>query len=176
LLNKRLYKNRKGYNMKKQLIFSLIALTFVIAACGGQTTQTPPEPAVPTQVAVQPTPVPTLASTSTDTAVPATEAAEPATEASAAGVSFANDVKPILANSCNDCHGGKQTKAGLDLQTYESLMAGSFDGVVIVAGNSADSLLVQLVSEGKMPKRGPKLTPEQVQTISEWVDAGALNN
>lgn len=162
--------------MKKQLIFSLTLLTLVIAACGVQTTQTPPEPAAPTQAVTQPTPVPTLAGTITDTAAPATEAPAPATEAPVADVSFAKDVKPILANSCNDCHGGKQTKEGLDLKTYQSLMAGSFNGVVVVAGNSADSLLVQLVSEGKMPKRGPKLTPEQVQIISEWVDAGALNN
>jgi hypothetical protein len=47
---------------------------------------------------------------------------------------------------------------------------------VILTGNSADSLLVQLVTEGKMPKRGPALSPEQIKTISEWIDAGALNN
>jgi hypothetical protein len=55
-------------------------------------------------------------------------------------------------------------------------MAGSVNGVVIVAGSPADSVLVQMVTKGKMPKRGPKLTPEQVQTISDWVAAGALNN
>jgi mono/diheme cytochrome c family protein len=83
---------------------------------------------------------------------------------------------PIFAGSCNDCHGGKQTKAGLDVTAYDSLMAGSFDGVVIVAGNSAESLLVQMVTKGKMPKRGPKLTAGQIQIISDWIDAGALNN
>jgi hypothetical protein len=31
-------------------------------------------------------------------------------------------------------------------------------------------------SSGKMPKRGPKLTAEQIQTISDWINAGALNN
>jgi len=152
--------------MKKKLIFSLTLLTLIIAACGGQPTQTQPEPVVPTQAV------------STDTAAPApvSEATEAATEAAASGISFANDVSPIFASSCNDCHGGKQTKAGLDLQTYESLMAGSFDGVVIVAGNSAESFLVQQVVEGEMPKRGPKLTAEQIQIISDWIDAGALNN
>ena len=162
--------------MKNKLIISLTLLTLIITACGGQATQTPPEPAAPTQAVTQPTSVPTLAVTATDTAVPATEAATPATEAPVAGVSFANDVMPILANSCNECHGGKQIKEGLDMRTYESLMAGSFNGTVIVAGNSADSLLVQLVAKGKMPKRGPKLTPEQIQIISDWIDAGALNN
>jgi hypothetical protein len=83
---------------------------------------------------------------------------------------------PILTNSCNECHGVKQVKEGLDMQTYESLMAGSFNGPVLVAGNSADSFLVQQVVKGKMPKRGPKLTAEQIQIISDWIDAGALNN
>ena len=49
------------------------------------------------------------------------------------------------------------------MRTYEGLMAGSFNGTVLVAGNSADSLLVQQVIKGKMPKRGPKLTTEQIQ-------------
>jgi mono/diheme cytochrome c family protein len=158
--------------MKKKLIFSLTLLTLIIAACGGQPTQTQPEPVVPTQA------VSTEASIATDTVAPApaSEATEPATVAPASGISFANDVSPIFASSCTECHGGKQTKAGLDLQTYESLIAGSFDGVVIVAGNSAESFLVQQVVEGEMPKRGPKLTAEQIQIISDWINAGALNN
>ena len=44
--------------MKKKLIVSLTLLALVIAACGGQTTQTTPEPAAPTQAESQPTPVP----------------------------------------------------------------------------------------------------------------------
>jgi mono/diheme cytochrome c family protein len=156
--------------MKKQLIFSLTLLTFIIAACVGQPTQTPPEAAAPTQAAAQPTAVPTLVGTVVDNTT------APATEAPAADVSFANDVLPIFANSCNECHGGKQTKAGLDLQTYASLMAGSNDGTVIAAGSSAESVLVDLAASGKMPKRGPKLTAEQIQIISDWINAGALNN
>jgi hypothetical protein len=163
--------------MKTKLIFSLTLLTLVLAACGGQTTQTTPEPAAPTQAESKPIVIPTLTvAAPTETSIP-TEAAMPATEAPAtSGVSFASDVMPILAGSCNDCHGGKQTKAGLNMTTYDSLMAGSFDGVVIVPGNSADSLLIQMVESGKMPKRGDKLTIEQIQVISDWIAAGALNN
>jgi hypothetical protein len=164
--------------MKKQLFFGLTMLVLAISACGGQVTQTQPaEPAVPVETVTQPAP-PTFApsSTATDTTVPATDTALPATEALTSSVSFANDVLPILNSSCNECHGGRQVKEGLDVGTYESLMAGSFNGPVIVAGNSADSLLVQQVINGKMPKRGAKLTPGQIKTISDWVNAGALNN
>jgi hypothetical protein len=150
--------------MIKKLIFSLAFLSLVVSACGGQAAQTAPTQAIPTLTVAAPIESPTEASMGT-------------TEAPAAdGVSFANDVMPIFAGSCTDCHGGKQTKAGLDLTTYDSLMAGSFDGAVILAGNSAESILVQLVVDGKMPKRGPKLTTDQTQTISDWINAGALNN
>jgi mono/diheme cytochrome c family protein len=156
--------------MKTKLMIGLTLLAFVLAACGGQATQTAPEPVMPTQTESQPTALPTL------TTAPPTETAAPTAEASVSGVSFANNVKPILANSCIDCHGGKQTKKGLDVTTYEGLMAGSIDGVVVVPGNSAESVLVKLVAEGKMPKRGDKLTPEQIKIISDWIAAGALNN
>jgi cytochrome c553 len=164
--------------MKTKLTLSLtLLLTLVLAACGGQSTQTPPEPAAPTQVESMPTEIPTLTvPPPTETTAP-TETSIPATEMpAAAGVSFANDILPILAASCGECHGGRQTKAGLDMKTYEGLMTGSFDGAVIVPGSSADSLLIQMVESGKMPKRGDKLTAEQIQVISDWIAAGALNN
>ena len=162
--------------MKAKLIASLILLTFVLAACGGAPTETAPEPAAPTQTESQPTAIPATVSPTEAMASP-TEAAMPATESPATGgVSFANDVMPIFENSCIGCHGGDQTKAGLDLKTHESLMAGSVNGTVIAPGSVAESLLVKLVLEGKMPKRGDKLTPEQVQMISDWIAAGALNN
>jgi uncharacterized membrane protein len=173
---KGLYKSKKGYKMKHKLIINLTLLTLIITACGGQTTQSTPEPAAPTQAVTQPTPVPATTTTTSATEAPMTEATEPVTESPAAGVSFAKDVMPIFENSCSECHGGKQIKEGLDMSTYEGLMAGSFNGTVLVAGNSAESLLVDLVSKGKMPKRGAKLTAEQIQIISEWIDAGALNN
>jgi uncharacterized membrane protein len=155
--------------VKNKLIISLTLLVLFITACGGLATQVSPGPAAPTQTVTRSTSASTLAG-------PATDATTPATEAPAASVSFTKDVKPILVNSCNECHGGKQVKEGLDMRTYESLMAGSINGPVLIAGNSADSLLVQQVIKGKMPKRGPKLTTGQIQIISDWIDAGALNN
>jgi hypothetical protein len=67
-------------------------------------------------------------------------------------------------------------REGLDMTTYAGLMAGSNNGPVLTPGDSANSYLVQLAAEGKMPKRGTKLTPEQVQLIRDWVDQGALEN
>jgi mono/diheme cytochrome c family protein len=164
--------------MKTKLILSLTLLTLVLAACGGQTAQTPSTTeAQPIQIPTL-TPAPQQEVAMPTAEVPSTEVAVPTAEApsSVAGVSYSTNIKPIFEGGCTECHGGGQTKAGLDMTTYDGLIAGSFNGAVIVPGNSTESLLVQLVSEGKMPKRGAKLTPEQVQVISDWISAGALNN
>lgn len=62
------------------------------------------------------------------------------------------------------------------METYQALMAGSQDGPVITPGDASESLLVQKIASGEMPKRGPKLTPEQIQVIIDWINAGAQNN
>ena len=91
-------------------------------------------------------------------------------------VSYAKDVQPILESRCGKCHMGEFVSEGLHMDTYESLMEGSDHGPVIVAGDAGESLLAQQIVKGKMPKRGPKLTPVQIQTITDWIEAGALNN
>jgi uncharacterized membrane protein len=93
-----------------------------------------------------------------------------------ATVSFANDVLPIIQSRCINCHGGERTQEGLSLKSHAELMAGSDNGTVVTPGDAANSLLVELVAAQKMPKRGPKLTPPQVQLITDWVNQGALNN
>jgi hypothetical protein len=55
-------------------------------------------------------------------------------------------------------------------------MAGSDNGAVIIPGNADESLLVDLIVNNEMPKRGPQLTPPQVQLIIDWVNQGALDN
>ena len=93
-----------------------------------------------------------------------------------AGISYSKDVYPILESRCGKCHMGSFTSENLNMETYDSLMAGSQNGAVIVAGNAKESLLARKILKGEMPKRGPKLTPAQVQIIIDWINAGAPNN
>jgi hypothetical protein len=65
---------------------------------------------------------------------------------------------------------------GLILLTFADIMAGSENGPILTPGDAADSLMAELIVSQKMPKRGPKLTPPQVQTIVDWINQGALNN
>lgn len=161
----------------KFVLFVLIV--GLLSACGAQSTNTPTS--APTEVVAPATEAPTEVPPLTDTAAPteppaATEA--PATQPPAEGatVSFANDIMPIFESRCIGCHGGDRTQEGLDLKTYASLMAGSNNGAVVIAGDAANSLLVEMVATQKMPKRGPKLTPPQIQLITDWVNQGAPDN
>ena len=157
----------------KIAIFVLIV--GLLTACGSQVTNTPAssptEQVAPAISSPLETEMPSNPPLSTDTAAPATEPA-----AQSAAVSFAHDVLPIIESRCTNCHGGERVEKGLNLKTYTELMAGSENGPVVTAGNAADSKLVELIVTQKMPKRGPKLTPPQVQFITEWVNQGALNN
>ena len=93
-----------------------------------------------------------------------------------ADISYSKDVYPILESRCGKCHMGSFTSENLNMETYDSLMVGSQNGVVIIAGNAKESLLARKILKGEMPKRGPKLTPAQVQIIIDWINAGAPNN
>ncbi|MFZ5818335.1 MAG: c-type cytochrome domain-containing protein [Chloroflexota bacterium] len=158
----------------RTLVPFIVSLTFVLAlsACGTQATQAP-EPAAtqaPPTADVEPAPV-------TEAASPEMmESPAPAPAAGSATVSFANDVYPILESRCLNCHGGDSTREGLSVKTYADLMAGSDNGAVVVPGDAANSLFVELIASQKMPKRGAKLTPPQVQLFTDWVNQGALEN
>jgi mono/diheme cytochrome c family protein len=87
---------------------------------------------------------------------------------------FENKVRPILANSCYECH-DDTAKGGLRVDSKAAFEKGGKHGPVIVPGDPDKSLLIEAVrqtGELKMPKGG-KLNPEQVATLIEWVKMGA---
>jgi len=161
----------------KFALFVLVAGS--LTACGGQATNTPASVSQPSEAvaAAISSPLATQAAAnppvSTDTSAPVTE---PAAAPQGAPVSFSHDVLPILESRCSNCHGGERTEKDLNLKTYTDMMQGSENGPVVTAGNAADSKLIELILNQKMPKRGPKLTPPQVELITNWVNQGALNN
>jgi mono/diheme cytochrome c family protein len=151
-------------------LFVIMAAVMIVTACG-TATEAPTAYADPS-TATQP---PAYTDPSTATRAPIAAATE-APVTTTGEISFSASILPILESRCVNCHGGNKTEKGLDLKTYEALMSGSEKGAVITPGDAANSTLVTLVASGKMPKRGPKLTPEQVQLLTDWINAGALNN
>ena len=117
-----------------------------------------------------PAPIETAAPVETPTGVVTTANAAPA------AISFQRDVQPIFNQICVKCHGGEEVKEGLSLKSYAEVMQGSDNGPVIMAGDPANSFLIEQIVKGEMPKRGPKLLPAQIRIITDWVAAGALNN
>src|SRR5215470_8152758 len=93
-------------------------------------------------------------------------------------VSFSKDIKPIFDASCVKCHGRGRTKGGFQLDTRETLLKGGDSGAAIVVGQSPQSLLIKLVSgvdpDNVMPKKGSRLTSEQVGLLRAWIDQGAV--
>jgi mono/diheme cytochrome c family protein len=92
-------------------------------------------------------------------------------------IDFSRDVQPIFEASCWNCHGAKKSESGFRLDNRAAALQGGEHGKDIIPGKSADSLLIHAVSglhaDLKMPKKGEKLTAEQVGVLRAWIDQGA---
>ena len=91
--------------------------------------------------------------------------------------SFNADILPILTSRCAfaGCHvaGGPY---GIDLRTYNTVIAGGKDDDTVIAGDARESELVEVIIEGEMPPDGPPLLAAQIQLIIDWMNEGAKNN
>jgi hypothetical protein len=63
------------------------------------------------------------------------------------GVTYEKDIHPLFEASCIRCHSGDKPKAGLRLDSLESVIKGSKEGKVVIAGKSKESPLVIAVSQ-----------------------------
>ena len=95
----------------------------------------------------------------------------------AAEIDFAHQVVPILRNHCAECHMGEARKGGLSMNTRESLLAGSEYGPIMEVGKGEESVMIEaMLSDDKvdrMPPKGPRVPPEQIEIVRKWIDEGA---
>jgi cytochrome b subunit of formate dehydrogenase len=80
------------------------------------------------------------------------------------------EVAPVFAAKCGMCHSATVATYGLSLATYADAMKGSQDGPVIVPGDSAGSVLIQVQSKGGHPGQ---LTPQELELVRAWIESGA---
>jgi mono/diheme cytochrome c family protein len=95
---------------------------------------------------------------------------------SARQVDFVADIQPIFRVSCYECHGPKKQEASFRLDHKGTALKGGEMGIAIKPGDSANSLLIHLVSGTKdevMPKKGPRLSADQIGLLRAWIDQGA---
>jgi WD40 repeat protein len=87
------------------------------------------------------------------------------------------DVNAIFATRCLGCHAAAVKMGSLNLQTWDGFQEGGTHGKIVVSGKSAESRLYLLITGKEMPAMpmdGSKLSPEQIETIRAWIDAGAV--
>jgi uncharacterized membrane protein len=110
--------------------------------------------------------------------VMAAPVAAPAATAAAPGrIDFARQVEPIFRAACVECHGPDKVKARLRMDSVAGLQAGGKNGALFVPGDPDASLLMRRVlgldGEDQMPLDNDPLTPEQLDTLRQWIVQGA---
>jgi WD40 repeat protein len=85
-------------------------------------------------------------------------------------------VETIFQEKCVACHNHTTRKGDLNLESYESLIAGGKRGAAIVSGKSSESLLVKMIEGSVKPKMplGDELSFEEIKRIKAWIDSGAI--
>jgi hypothetical protein len=89
---------------------------------------------------------------------------------------FEKQVRPILIQRCNECHGEKKQKGGLRTDSLAHLKSGGDTGPALVPGAPEKSPLIEAVRYGnedfKMPPK-EKLSAGEIAVLEQWVKMGA---
>ncbi|MEK6235569.1 MAG: DUF1549 domain-containing protein, partial [Planctomycetales bacterium] len=96
-------------------------------------------------------------------------------------VEFSRDVRPILSDTCYQCHGPdeKKREADLRLDRKEGAFADLDGRVPVKPGKPDDSELFRRITSNDPDERMPppdadrQLTPRQTEIIRKWIDQGA---
>ncbi len=86
---------------------------------------------------------------------------------------FSEDIEPILARHCTDCHNADTPEHELDLSTFAAALKGGVSGPAILPGKAAQSMVhkfVQLGADPHMPPEG-QLNKQELATLAKWIDS-----
>lgn len=92
---------------------------------------------------------------------------------------YAAVIEPILERRCVACHKEGKSKGKLRLDGFEHLIKGGSEGPGVIAGKSAESIIVQrmelpLEDEERMPPKGkPQPEEAELRVVKWWIDSGA---
>ena len=84
-------------------------------------------------------------------------------------VSYANDVQPVLENSCYHCHDARNHEANINLEGYDQVLIYVNNGRLLgsIRWDSGYS---------PMPQDAGKLSRCRIAQIEAWIDGGAPDN
>ena len=93
---------------------------------------------------------------------------------------FVENVKPVLERNCLRCHNGTTLPGKLNLTDASTALTGKKGGMpYIVPGQPDDSRLILAISRKgthrlMMPQLPISLTDDQIGTLREWIEDGAV--
>ncbi len=87
---------------------------------------------------------------------------------------FEAEVRPVLAAKCQKCHGPRQQRGNLRLDSRAAALRGGETGPAVVPGDVEESLLVEAIGYEtlEMPPDG-KLSDREAAALTSWVKMGA---
>lgn len=98
------------------------------------------------------------------------------------GICFERDILPIFLSQCakSGCHDAASHEDGYVLDSYNSIMASSYDDDGIVPGNANESKIYRSLidndDDDRMPLApNPPLSATQINLIKRWINEGAQN-
>jgi hypothetical protein len=96
----------------------------------------------------------------------------------AEGPDFDREVRPILFARCVKCHGADKPEAGLRLNARDATVGVLESGRrAVTPGNPRESELLRRVTaadaDERMPPQGESLSVAEVETLKQWIAAGA---
>ena len=119
----------------------------------------PPATTVEAYVPLTPTPLPTPRPTSTPAPVEA--------------ITWDDGIGGMFESKCSSCHNSSAGMGGLDLTSYQGVLGGGNSGPGIAPGDPGASRV--LIVQGAGGHSG-QFTPDEVDLIRQWVEAGAPEN
>ncbi len=96
-------------------------------------------------------------------------------------ISFATDVRPLLAANCFGCHQGAINRGSYIMTDFEMMLKGGESGdPAVVPGKPDESRMIELVTghngEVEMPPNSEPLSPQNIDVLRRWIAAGAKND
>lgn len=94
---------------------------------------------------------------------------------------YSQHIQPIFNNRCTSCHAGDGASAGLRLDTWQHVTAGSAHGEALIAFDAAHSRMIRLLQNTAQTPHpedagGGDLSPDEIALLKRWVDEGARND
>lgn len=96
-------------------------------------------------------------------------------------IRFDADIQPLLDQSCTACHGGVTAEAGLRLDSWDNIVAGSDFGAALIPFAANRSLMLRMIEDSATPHPQEvvadslpvALSDEDLAVLRQWIDGGA---